>query len=251
MALFMDGTPARIADLEKQESGVQEVAKTEGIDLESKLELAAEELGDELLDFLLLRPGQDPKAGARRRTGVSDLVLSRGLRRWHALQTLALVYRDAYFSHLNDRYRPKWEEYRKRARETKEETLRIGIGLVLRPLARPGRPVVTNAPGSQGSQLYYVQVTWTGPAGESATSEAVAFQTAPGSALQVSAPGNAPGDATGWNAYVGTTMATVRQNTSPLALGSAWVAGASGLSGTIPAGAGQEPDVYVSEQGLR
>jgi hypothetical protein len=250
MALFTDGTPAGLEDLERQESGVQEVAKTEGIDLETKLELGAEETGDEVLDFLLLRPGQDPKAGVRRRVGVSDVVVSRGLRRWHALHTLGLVYRDAYFSHLNDRYRPKWEEYRKRARESREELLRIGIGLVARPLARPGKAVVSSGPGSQGAQLYYVRVAWTGAGGEGAPSAAVAYQTAPGSFLRVEAPEGAPAEATGWNVYVGTTGATFRQNSAPLAMGSVFTLAGAPANGA-PAGDGQQADVFVSEQGLR
>ena len=251
MALFTDGTPARIADLEKQESGVQEVAKTEGIDLETKLELGAEETADELLDFLLARGAQDPRAGERRRAGVGDVVVSRGVRRWHALHTLALVYRDAYFSQLHDRYRPKWEEYRRRARETKEELLRIGVGVVRRPLARPDRAVVSSGPGSQGSQLFYVRVSWTGPAGESAPSECIAYQTAPGSALQVEAPAGPPSEATGWNVYVGATEATARQNASPLPLGGVFVLAPGGPVSGPAAGEGQGADVFVSEQGLR
>ena len=68
--------------------------------------------------------------GDRRKIGVSDVVVSPQMKRWHALHTLAVVYRDAYNNQLNDRYQNKWEEYRELARGAKERTLEFGIGLV-------------------------------------------------------------------------------------------------------------------------
>src|SRR5574340_877720 len=109
MALFTDGTMTSLEDLTAQDSGLLGVVGPEGIDTTKKLSLAQEELGVELAALL-------PRAGV----GLENVVVTSPLRLWHVFKTLELVYRDAYHSQLNDRYRGKWETYRDLAKWASE-----------------------------------------------------------------------------------------------------------------------------------
>src|SRR5579871_3788298 len=138
MALLTDGNPNDTEGLRAIESAILEVARVEGIDLNAKLCLATEEISQDVLDMLL---GHSPVpfligGEQRRRLGVSDVVVSPQMKRWQALHTLAVVYRDAYNNQLNDRYLSKWDEYRELARGARERTYGYGIGLVAAPVPR-------------------------------------------------------------------------------------------------------------------
>src|SRR5258708_19776312 len=102
----------------------------------------------------------------RRKLGVSDVVVSPQMKRWHALHALAVVYRDAYNNQLNDRYKNKWEEYRQLARGARERTLEFGIGLVAEPVPRAGTPVLGATAGTLAGTIYYAQVSWVSAAGQ-------------------------------------------------------------------------------------
>ena len=43
----------------------------------------------------------DPQSTMRRARGVSDVVVTPQLKRWHAIHTLGVVYRDAFNNQLN------------------------------------------------------------------------------------------------------------------------------------------------------
>ncbi len=211
MALLTDGNPNDTEALRVYEAAILDVAKVETIDLDAKLCLATVEISQDVLDVLLGHT-QDAVfadvSGGRRpaaRLGVSDVVVSPQMKRWHALHTLAVVYRDAYNNQLNDRYQNKWEEYRELARGAKERTLEFGIGLVAAPVPRAGTPVLGAAAGTLAGTIYYAQVSWVSAAGqEGSASAATTFQTADNSALTVAAV-NAPAVAAGWNVYLGLT----------------------------------------------
>src|SRR6185436_9710358 len=110
--LLTDGNPNADENLRVYESAILEVAHAEMIDLAVKLDLATEEIAQEVLDFLLDHTGADPQAAGRRSIGAADVVVTRQVKRWHAVHTLEIVYRDAFNNQLNDRYRPKFLEYR-------------------------------------------------------------------------------------------------------------------------------------------
>jgi hypothetical protein len=111
--LLTDGNPNDSVDLQMYESAILNVASIEGIDLDVKLSLATEEISETILDILLDHTRSVwPMANLRRTIGVSDVVVSPQMTRWHALHTLAVVYRDAFNNQLNDRYQQKLEEYR-------------------------------------------------------------------------------------------------------------------------------------------
>jgi len=244
MALLTDGNPNDTEGLRVFESAILDVARVEGIDLNAKLCLATEEISEDVLDGLL---GHMATGGDRRRIGVSDVVVSPQMKRWQALHTLAVVYRDAYNNQLNDRYLSKWDEYRELARGARERTYGFGIGLVAAPIPRAKTAVLGVGTGALAGGLYYAQVSWISASGqEGSVSGVTNFQTSDNSALTVMA-GNVPAAAVGWNVYVGFTSSTVTlQNSAPLGIGTTFTLPGSGVvSGRCP-GDGQAPDMYVT-----
>jgi hypothetical protein len=80
-------------------------------------------------------------------------------------------------------------------------------------------------------------------------SEVSQLNTLTGQQLQVSA-GNAPSNATGWNAYVGLApSATSLQNGNPIAIGSSWTLTTAVENGAAP-GCGQKPAWFLRDQRL-
>ena len=101
------------------------------------------------------------------------MVISRELKRWEGFHALALVYRDAYFSQLVDRYQARWREYTRLARNARESFVAAGIGLVKDPLRRAAVPALSSTPGPQAGGAFYAGVAWTNAEGqEGQTSEA-------------------------------------------------------------------------------
>ena len=247
MALLTDGNPNDTEGLRVVESAILEVARVEGIDLNAKLCLATEEVSEDVLDMLL---GHAPAAfliggEQRRRLGVADVVVSPQMKRWQALHTLAVVYRDAYNNQLNDRYLSKWDEYRELARGARERTYGFGIGLVAAPIPRAGAAVVGMGTGTAAGTIYYTQVSWVSASGqEGSASLPTNFQTSDNSALTVAA-GIAPAAAVGWNVYVGLTLSTVTlQNSAPLGIGATFTL-AGLVNGRCP-GDGQLAEMFVT-----
>ena len=252
MALLTDGNPNDTEALRVYETAILDVANVETIDLDAKLCLATEEISQDVLDVLLdhvrtqYSLTQFPLGGDRRRLGVSDVVVSPQMKRWHALHTLAVVYRDAYNNQLNDRYGNKWEEYRELARGAKERTLEFGIGLVAAPVPGAGTPVLGATAGTLAGTIYYAQMSWVSAAGqEGSTSPATTFETTDNSLLTV-ATVNAPAIAAGWNVYLGLAISTLTlQNSTPLAIGATFTLPGAGLVSGVSPGDGQAADMFV------
>ncbi len=126
MALLTDGNPNDTIALKVYESAILDVANIERIDLDVKLTLATEEVSEDVIDILLDHTQtQDPQSIVRRMIGVSDVVVTTQLKRWHALHTLEIVYRDAFNNQLNDRYEAKFLEYQDLAINAREHTVRF------------------------------------------------------------------------------------------------------------------------------
>lgn len=252
MALLTDGNPNDTEALRVYEAAILDVAKVEAIDLDAKLCLATVEISQDVLDVLLGHTRAQysltsPVGGDRRKIGVSDVVVSPQMKRWHALHALAVVYRDAYNNQLNDRYKNKWDEYRELARGARERTLEYGIGLVAAPVPRAGTPVLGATAGTLAGTIYYAQVSWVAAAGqEGSASPATTFQTGDNSGLTV-ATVNAPAVAAGWNVYLGLAISTVTlQNSVPLAIGATFTLPGSGLVSGASPGDGQAADMFVT-----
>jgi hypothetical protein len=248
MALLTDGNPNNSEALRVYESSILSVANVESINLDAKLRLATEEVSQDVLDVLIEHTRTlDHQANLRRQLGVSDVVVSPQLKRWHALHTLETVYRDAYNNQLNDRYRMKWEEYQELGGDARELTFRYGIGLVSTPLPIPAVPLFGNVAGLIVATTYYVQATWVStPGQESSPSMITTYTTVDGSLLTVQLT-NPPVGATGWNVYVGlNAWPLALQNSAPVALDGIFILGGTGLAAGKTPGCGQSPNIYIT-----
>ena len=251
MALFTDGQINGLGDLQHYENSILEVASIEGLDTGAKMRMAQEEIGNRLLVFLLRYPGRDSRATVRRTIGLSDVVVTAPLQRWHALKTLALIYRDAYNNQLNDRYLGKRNEYEQLSEAAFTDYLQIGAGFVTDPLPKATSPAITNVAGTGNGGTYYVAVAWVNSAGqEGAPSDVSMAATSGGTQLMVSAE-NPPVNAVGWNVYVGPAPDGITlQNASPNSPGSTWVLPPGDpIQGAPPSG-GQGPDRFVVQDRL-
>src|SRR5579863_2219729 len=163
MALFVDGPASTIDDLTDQDAGLLEVALVTGINVSTKLRLAVEEIRTDL-HLWLNRPR--PTLGLLWGSAqgltlrIEQIVITPPLKRWEAMHALALVYRDAYFSQLVDRYQAKWHEYAKLARDASESFLASGLGLVSDPIVQAAPPILSTTPAPQSGGTFYASVTW-------------------------------------------------------------------------------------------
>ena len=127
------------------------------------------------------------------------------MKRWHAVHTLEIVYRDAFNNQLNDRYQPKFLEYRELSRNAREHTFHFGVGLALIPIPQAQPPVFSAVAGLIPETTYYARASWVGASGqEGAPSEMTAYG-APAGSLPVVQMTNPPAVATGFNVYLGLT----------------------------------------------
>jgi hypothetical protein len=249
MALFTDGPISSAEDLQEYDSSVLAVANAEGIDVGVKGALAQQALGSELMLFLFRRASfRDHQPNFKRRMDLADVVVTEALARWHALTTLALVYRDAYYNQLNDRYQGKWHEYEQLAKVSLRKYFQLGVGVVADPIPMAPPPELSSVPGSGASETFYVAATWVNAAGqEGAPSEEATLTTTVGEVLVVMLA-SPPPSAAGWNAYVGLSPDTLtRQNDTPVTPGNSWSMTGALSSGT-PVTAGQLPAWFIVDQ---
>jgi hypothetical protein len=246
MALFTDGPISSAQNLQEYDSSVLSVANAEGIDVAVKVTLAQQDLENELMLFLFRRaPFRDYQLNFRQRPGLADVVVTDALQQWHILRTLALVYRDAYYNQLNNRYQGKWSEYEQLAKASSRTYFQLGVGVVADPIPMAALPELSSVPGSGAEEMFYVVTTWVSAAGqEGAPSDYATFNTAAGEDMTVTLAGP-PKNAVGWNVYVGLSpSALARQNNAPLAPGSSWI-----MTGALSSGAalttGQQPAWFI------
>lgn len=238
MSLFTDGTPATIEFLRRYESSILDVAVSESIDLEAKLELAAEEIGDNLLVFVSApRPGGGPAPSS-----LKMVVVTGALRRWHATHTLLMTFRDAFSSQLNDRYAAKRDEYKKIADQARELLFTLGVGIVSHPIPKAAVP----SGGSESAVRYFLRMAWANASGqEGAPSDMVNLALEPGNVIT---PGPIPAGSAGWNVYIGdTTRSLHRQNNLLIPASTGWTFGGSVSPGIQP-GTGQPPDYFIADR---
>ncbi len=235
MALLVDGGITTIAVLKEHDTGVFETAAGEGIDLGSKLRLAEAEIRADVERFLA-RMGR----GSLARVAATD-----SMRLWHAWKTLEAVYRDAYFSQLNDRYGARWKHYKAMAADQRGLVLEEGIGLVGSPIGRPIKPTVSLEAGLTPPGGYNVRVSALNTQGEeSEASESVAVTSDSGFMLRITMDW-LPSGASGWLVYAGPSEKEPGlQTTSPVNSGGEFVLNGPLASGRPP-GRGQEATEWV------
>ncbi len=207
MALFVDGPVSTAGDLARIDAGLLDAAESHAINVTTKLELAHDALAADIQLWL------DRLRGPR----MDQVVMTETIRHWEQMQALALVYRDAWFADLAERYRVRWDEYSRQSRDAYERFVAAGLALVSDPLRKAAPPVLDSFAGPQTGGVFYASVAWVNARGqEGAVSEASSLEIPDGQILTV-APGPAPRNATGYNVYVGTLLGSLtRSNDVPL-----------------------------------
>ena len=243
MALFTDGPILTIEDLRSYESSILSVAKSEGIDLTKKIDLAQRETGADIYEYLTERTasGTGPSTVALSQIVASDLLFH-----WVVLHALELIFRDCYHSQLNDRYRMKWQEYERQSSRAASRYFLVGPGVVQLPVARAGEPKVEGSPGVMEGGTYQIRIAWVNSTGQiGSTSEAVLFPSTDGSVPMVTA-GPAPMNATGWHVYAGRIGEKLGlQNDEPIAPETVWIGPPDGIRAGVAPGEGQKPDYFL------
>jgi hypothetical protein len=186
------------------------MASTEGIDLTQKLALAQGRIAIDLERIL---------AGRYR---LSQIVATLPLALWHTYRTLELAYSDACYSHLNDRYQSKRDQFCDLAKWAYDRVVQLGIGIVTSPVARAATPGLSLVPGFMTPGTYYVTMGWVNAQGEEGAPAVPDAIEVTAGAIAVT-PKTAPPAATGWNVYAGPgPEQVVRQNDAPLGLNEGW-----------------------------
>jgi hypothetical protein len=255
MALFTDGLVSQVSDLVAYEANLPEVAAAEGIDLATKLGLAHTEVGAQI-EAASQRPGNVYFArgagwqatgaeGNLARFDLSQVVVTPPLKLWQTFQTLAIVYRDAYNRKLNDKYLPKWKEYKDLAQWANDLLFQTGIGITSSPIARPEPPALDWVASSAGGMAVFVRMTWADANGIEGAASAEQAATVPVNYSLRVTPAVAPAGVSGWHVYAGGSSGEVfRQNADALELGTAWVMPENGLVSGVKVGEGQLPEVF-------
>lgn len=252
MALFTDAPISTLDQLAAQDSAVLDVASTEGIDAAAKIALAQEEIGVELMAVLARAPyslatpsAWWPGSVYQNTLSLLNIAVTPPLQLWHTFRTLALIYRDAYGTQLNDRYLGKWNAYNDLSKWASEMLWQTGVGVVSDPVVIASIPTVSVLSGTLSAATYFIQTSWLNVRGEEGVASAVVAMNAPDqSSVQVHA-NNPPGNAAAWNIYAGTSIDSIMlQNPSPTVLGQIWVLPAAGLSTGRSPGTGQAPNYF-------
>jgi hypothetical protein len=178
---------------------------------------------------------------------VSDVVVSPQLKRWHAVHTLEIVYRDAFNNQLNDRYHAKVLEYHELSRNARTRTFHVGVGLALIPIPQATLPVFSAVAGPIPETTYYARASWVGASGQEGEPSELTAYGAPAGSLPVVQMTGPPAAATGFNIYLGLTPdGLALQNPTPVPLGQSFALAGTGLTAGVAPGDGQAADTYVS-----
>lgn len=242
MALFTDGI-STIQDLMNQDSSVLATAQTENINLSQKLTLAQQELGIELTTLLQRSNTYDWQFWLQPDPQLNNIVVTPPLQFWHVFQTLVLVYRDAYFNQLNDRYKSKRDQFQQQAKWAMDKLLQTGLGIASDPVPRAAPPQLSSIAGGQPAATYCVSVSWlNAECEEGQASDPSTLVLEAGNTL-IGQPVSQPGNATAWNVYAGPSPTSmILQNTAPLTPDQVWVQDAPlATVGQAPSG-GQAAD---------
>ena len=245
--LFTDNPAIAIEDLADYETAILDTALTEGINLTVKIRLGTNEVGLQLQSQFtpLATNGFAPTP----QLTLNNIVVTPPLRLWLLFHTLELVYRDAFFSQLNDRYQAKWNEYKDLSTSAAALLFQIGVGTVADPIPQAVHPALSLTAGTLTPAKYFVEVSWKNAAGqEGSPSETTALDVPAGDSLQVQAL-SPPPNAVSWNVYAGVTPdALFLQNTVPLTPGATWTAPTLNLVTTGPQPGTGQPPAFMSPQ---
>jgi len=224
MALFVDGPVATVDLLTDYDSNVLAVSASERINLTTKLMLAHDAMYLELVRLMRRSEFYTERYLWIPHRGIENVIWSKALEIWQVYQGLALVYRDAYYSQVNDRHQARAAEYSVLANTARRELIESGLGLAASPLRRPSQPIVSLLPASEVGGTFYFSISYTNDQNqESSGSVILAVNMADGNAADLTLGLPPVPNATGWNLYAGPAPDQMfRQNDSPLVLTSDW-----------------------------
>ena len=251
MALFTDSDVVTLDDLLQFESSLVQVSSTHGIDITTKIKLAVDGIGDQILLFLLRAGPSDPQWFSRNTLGLTTVVVTPSIYRWICVESLSRTFAEAYNVQLNTRFQGKWEEYQKQSAACTEIVFASGIGIVFSPLPRPSLPGYSTSAGTMSAQSLFVQTAWTNELGQESALSPVNGLVLNGSSQVEISMGDLlpaiPAAATGWNVYISETQTCLtRQNLAPNPVGQVWQMPQTGtILGQLPTG-GQAPARFVS-----
>ena len=251
MALFTDGPASTMDDLAAQDSQILDTASIEGIDLGRKLATAQDELSLEITSLLNRRsPSLDP-LWLTAAPDVSHVVVTPPLKLWHTFRSLELTYQEAYFNQLNERYSGKRDAFHEMAVWAREKLIDLGLGIATDPAPRAATPTVQTTVGNLAAGTYYVTMAWVNRTGQEGASAIPAVASTANDTLLVQ-PVNAPGNATGWNVYLGQTPESMTlQNGTPIAPTLSWTQPNVATTNGRTAGCGQAPSyMFVTARTL-
>jgi hypothetical protein len=245
MALLVDGNISNLGDLFAYDSGAAEAARNEGADLSHKLKVAEQEINLELTAFLLRHREKVPQMPSGE-PNLASIVVTQGLRQWHTLKSLSLLYGDAYNSQLNDRYLGKHQHFEKEAKRAAEKYFETGVGITYDPIPRARQPEVVVVSSGLPAATYAVSVAWRNAKGERGEpSPPMVYRTGDGEGFQVRGL-DPPEGVDSYDVFVGDSdRETMRQNASPVPVGDWWTFPGGGLIGGEVATNGQEPSYFI------
>jgi hypothetical protein len=250
MALFTDADIVTLDDLLQFEAPLVQIASSHNINVDTKITLSVDAIGDKLMLWLLNVGASDPQFLNRRLLGLSTVVVTSTLQRWLCFDSLSRFFAEAYNVQLNTRFQAKWTEYQNEADQASEMFFMSGVGIVYKALPRPALPLVSVQNGNSPAQAIFVQTAWAdGQGNEGALSPVNGLILNQNSTIVVSmseGATNAPAAAAGWNVYVSSSEGDLtRQNLTPLPIGATWQLPSTGISQGPEAIGGQTPQFYV------
>lgn len=251
MALFTDADIVTLDDLLRFEATLVQVASSHAINVETKIHVAIDSIGQRLMLWLLNVGASDPQTINRRVIGLSTIVVTAPLKRWLCLESLSRFFAEAYDLQLNTRFQAKWTEYQSASGDASQMCFMAGLGIVYNALPKPAMPLVSVQDGSIGIESMFIRTAWADNHGnESALSRVNAvLSNTPSTVVVGMAEGalKAPPSAAGWNVYASTTAAGfTRQNVDPIPIGATWQLPDSGLIDGPEPKDGQQPSYYVA-----
>lgn len=251
MALFTDREVITLDDLLQFESSLVQVSTTHGIDVETKITLAMNAIGDKLMLWLLSSGASDPQFLQRRALGLSTVVVTPALYRWMCFDSLSRFFAEAYNVQLNTRFEGKWTEYQREAQDAAGVVFMSGLGVVYQPLPEPALPVLQVSEGDVLAESIFVQTTWVDAKGNESAPGPIGGQLLGNfSGLSVRPAAQTlilPRAATGWNVYASRSNGNLLlQNAMPLTLAANWELPNTGLVGGAAPSGGQQPDFYIA-----
>jgi len=247
MALLTDRDLITVRDLVAWENDLLETADRERVEIETKIDLGTAEVRTETETEVekILRSSMGSVASI---ASIRNVVATPSLLRWVHSRILALFYFECFGHQMNDRFRTKFEHYRKQAEAAKQDFLQRGIGVADLPLPQPMAVSAVQDSGTLPAGAYYFAASWENARGQQSSLGmlATAVLEAP-AGLILEAPG-APEFASSWNVFLGNTPDLLyRQNTDPIPLAAAWTQ-TGALAMTSPFLSSQMPDRYLKPQ---